>query len=79
MLLPTKYITIYNKVVIKEGEDIEQKKASKEKIDYIRKYNEAKYKRYELKVKKEDTNIINKLSQQKSVNAYIIDLIKKDI
>lgn len=43
------------------------------------KYKAETYKRIALLVRKDDTEVIEKLESVESKNAYIIDLIRKDI
>lgn len=50
-----------------------------DKKKYIDSYNKEKYKTFKLRVKKEDEEILDRLSLVDSINAYIIDLIRKDV
>ena len=46
---------------------------------YIADYARKHYKRVELKIRLDETDVINKLDSVESKNAYILNLIKKDI
>ena len=56
-----------------------KKIVSKKKIDYIKSYNLKTYRRYELNIRQDDKKVIEKLNNQKSVNGYLLNLIRKDI
>ncbi|MCQ2797822.1 MAG: nucleotidyltransferase domain-containing protein [Bacilli bacterium] len=47
--------------------------------EYIGKYNKDKYKSILLRLRKDEAEILAKLSSVSSVNAYILSLIKEDI
>lgn len=56
--------------------------ASKQRIDYINSFNKERYTRYTLSIPKSDIEVAKKIEAMKknrSMNAYIIDLIKKDL
>ena len=49
------------------------------KIDYINKYNKKNYKMYPFRIKKTETEILQKLDNVPNRNAYIQNLIMEDI
>ena len=49
------------------------------RIKYISKYNKKNYKMYQFRVKKSDTDLIDKLDKVKNRNAYLTNLVLKDI
>jgi len=49
------------------------------KNEYINEYNKEKYKMYQFRIKKSETNIISHLDNTKNRNSYISSLIKKEI
>ncbi len=49
------------------------------KTKYINEYNKENYKLYLFRVKKNDTEVIEKLESVENRNAYITNLLKKDI
>ena len=49
------------------------------KIDYINKYNKKNYKMYPFRIKKTETEILQKLDDVPNRNAYIQNLIMEDI
>ena len=48
-------------------------------VEYISNYNKENYKSYQLRVKKSDLALIEKLDSVENRNAYLIDLLRKDI
>lgn len=50
-----------------------------DKEAYINQYNKEKYKMYQFRVRKSDTDLINKLDGVQNRNRYITDLILNDI
>ena len=52
---------------------------STKKINYISKYNTDNYKMYQFRVKRSNSDLIDKLDNIPNRNKYITDLIKKDI
>ena len=48
-------------------------------IEYISNYNKQNYKMYQFRVKKSDTDLINKLDNIDNRNAYITSLVLNDI
>ena len=48
-------------------------------IEYISNYNKQNYKMYQFRVKKSDTDLINKLDNVENRNAYLKSLILNDI
>ena len=48
-------------------------------LKYISKYNKENYKMYQFRVKKSDTDLINKLDNLDNRNAYITNLVLDDI
>ena len=46
---------------------------------YIKEFNKANYRKYEIRVRKENIDLIKWLDKQPSKTAYIIDLIEKDM
>ena len=48
-------------------------------IEYISNYNKKNYKMYQFRVKKSDTELIDKLDNVENRNAYLTNLILKDI
>lgn len=52
----------------------------KERVEYVTNYIKNNIKRYELKLsKKNDVELIEKLSTVPNVNSYLKELIQKDI
>lgn len=49
------------------------------KINYNNQYNKDSYFNVAIRIRKDNTEVINKLNSVKSKNAYIIDLIEQDI
>lgn len=49
------------------------------KINYNNQYNKDSYFNVAITIRKDNTEVINKLNSVKSKNAYIIDLIEQDI
>lgn len=58
---------------------VRKKSGSFNQIDYIKEFNKKTYKRYIVQIRNERVDLINWLDQQPSKNAYIIDLIEKDM
>lgn len=58
---------------------MKEKKYLTNKKKYINEYNHANYIQVNIRVKNDDDVIIDKLNSVKSKNAYILDLIRKDI
>ena len=54
-------------------------KAKKHRRDYQLKYVKDTYMRIDLRIRNDEKEIIKHLKKQKSKNAYIIELIRKDI
>ena len=52
---------------------------SNKKINYISKFNKENYKMYQFRVKKTDSDLINKLDSVSNRNSYITQLIIDDI
>lgn len=50
-----------------------------DQIEYIKEFNKAHYRKYEIRVKKENIDLIKWLDKQPNKTAYIIDLIEKDM
>lgn len=50
-----------------------------DQIDYIKEFNKITYKNYAIRIRKDRNDLITWLDQQPSKNAYIIDLIEKDM
>ena len=48
-------------------------------VEYINNYNKENYKSYQFRVKKSDTDLIEKLDSVENRNAYIINLLLNDI
>ena len=48
-------------------------------VEYISKYNKENYKSYQFRVKKSDIDLIERLDSVESKNAYITNLIRRDI
>ena len=48
-------------------------------VEYISNYNKQNYKMYQFRVKKSDTDLINKLDNIDNRNAYITSLVLNDI
>jgi len=46
---------------------------------YIKEYNKKKYKMYQFRVKKEDTDVLKRLSAENNKSRYIVNLIEQDI
>ena len=51
----------------------------RKQLQYISTYNKENYKMYQFRVKKSDNILINKLDNISNRNAYITDLVLKDI
>ena len=49
------------------------------KVNYISNYNKENYKMYQFRIRKDDTQVIEKLDQLSNRNGYITNLIRKDI
>ncbi len=47
--------------------------------EYRKQFNKDNYKNVAIRIRKEETAVLNKLESVPSKNAYIIGLIKKDI
>ena len=58
---------------------VRQKSGSFDQIDYIKEFNKITYKNYAIRIRKDRNDLITWLDQQPSKNAYIIDLIEKDM
>lgn len=58
---------------------VRKKSGSFDQIDYIKEFNKITYKNYAIRIRKDKTDLISWLDQQPSKNAYIIDLIEKDM
>ena len=58
---------------------MEEKKKRKSYPEYTANYTKNNYKRYEFKVRLDNTKIINHLASITNVNQYIQNLIIKDI
>lgn len=58
----------------KQGKSMASKKAK-----YISKYNKANYKMYQFRVRKSDTDLIEKLDGMENRSSYIKNLILRDI
>ena len=56
-----------------------KKSGSFNQLDYIKEFNKKTYKRYIVQIRNERVDLINWIDQQPSKNAYIIDLIEKDM
>lgn len=56
-----------------------KKSGSFNQIDYIKEFNKKTYKRYIVQIRNERVDLINWIDQHPSKNAYIIDLIEKDM
>lgn len=56
-----------------------KKSGSFDQIDYIKEFNKITYKNYAIRIRKDRNDLITWLDQQPSKNAYIIDLIEKDM
>ena len=52
---------------------------NKSKENYIKQYNKEKYKMYQFRIRKSDTELINKLDNVQNRNSYITNLIMNDI
>ena len=52
---------------------------NKSQADYISNYNKENYKMYPFRIKKSDTDLINKLDSVPNRNSYITNLILEDI
>jgi len=46
---------------------------------YIKEYNKKKYKMYQFRVKKDEIEVVKRLSSQNNKSRYIVDLIEKDL
>lgn len=65
---------------MKGVEKIARKKSgSFDQIEYIKEFNKAHYRKYEIRVKKENIDLIKWLDKQPNKTAYVIDLIEKDM
>lgn len=49
------------------------------KLNYISNYNKANYKMYQFRIRKDDTEVIQKLDGIPNRNGYLSNLIKKDL
>lgn len=52
------------------------------KKEYIKKNNESVkriYKSFQIRVRRDDEEVLDKLNSVESMNGYILDLIRKDI
>lgn len=49
------------------------------KLNYISNYNKANYKMYQFRIRKDDTDVIQKLDSISNRNSYITNLIKADV
>lgn len=58
---------------------VRKKSGSFNQIDYIKEFNKKTYKRYIVQIRNERVDLINWIDQHPSKNAYIIDLIEKDM
>lgn len=58
---------------------VRKKSGSFDQIDYIKDFNKKNYRKYEIRIRKERNDLINWIDQHPSKNAYIIDLIEKDM
>ena len=58
---------------------VRKKSGSFDQIEYIKEFNKANYRKYEFRVRKDNTDLIYWLDKQPSKTAYIIDLIEKDM
>lgn len=58
---------------------VRKKSGSFDQIDYIKEFNKITYKNYAIRIRKDRNDLITWLDQQPSKNAYIIDLIEKDM
>lgn len=58
---------------------VRKKSGSFNQIEYIKEFNKANYRKYEIRVRKENIDLIKWLDKQPSKTAYIIDLIEKDM
>lgn len=58
---------------------VRKKSGSFNQIDYIKEFNKVTYKNYAIRIRKDRNDLITWLDQQPSKNAYIIDLIEKDM
>lgn len=56
-----------------------KKSGSFNQIEYIKDFNKVTYKSYAIRIRKDNHNLISWLEKQPSKNAYIIDLIEKDM
>ena len=62
------------------GVNIVRKKSGYfDQLDYIKEFNKITYKNYAIRIRKDRNDLITWLDQQPSKNAYIIDLIEKDM
>ena len=48
-------------------------------VEYISNYNKENYNSYQLRIKKSDTDLIQKLDSVDNRNAYLTDLIRNDL
>lgn len=46
---------------------------------YVNEYNKNNYKSYKLRVRKDDDEVVEKLSSVNNLNSYILGLVRKDI
>lgn len=58
---------------------VRKKSGSFNQIDYIKEFNKKTYKRYIVQIRNERVDLINWIDKHPSKNAYIIDLIEKDM
>lgn len=58
---------------------VRKKSGSFNQIEYIKDFNKVTYKSYAIRIRKDKNDLISWLDQQPSKNAYIIDLIEKDM
>lgn len=58
---------------------VRKKSGSFDQLDYIKEFNKKNYRKYEIRIRKERNDLINWIDQHPSKNAYIIDLIEKDM
>lgn len=49
------------------------------KLKAIRKYDDKTYKRLVFRIRKDDQKLYNWIMSKKSINGYILELIKKDM
>ena len=58
---------------------VRKKSGSFDQIDYIKEFNKSNYKNYAIRIRKDRNDLISWLDKQPSKNAYIVDLIEKDM